>query len=134
MGKSYDGITPELSHWIERQHIFFVATVLIADDGLINCSPKGMDTFRILGPRDVAYLDLTGSGIETGPFSREWADCVHVLRVRRPAKDRPAPRNGRCALPRLTPVRLAQLFVSCVRRQSCDRPCASHADQRFVRI
>jgi hypothetical protein len=32
---------------------------------LLNCSPKGLDTFRILGPREVAYLDLTGSGIET---------------------------------------------------------------------
>src|SRR5688572_31387918 len=65
MGKSYDGITPELAQWIERQHLFFVATAPLAGDGLINCSPKGMDTFRILGPGEVAYLDLTGSGIET---------------------------------------------------------------------
>src|SRR5215216_1432900 len=71
MGKSYDGITPELSHWIERQHIFFVATAPLADDGLINCSPKGMDTFRVLGPAEVAYLDLTGSGIETVAHLRE---------------------------------------------------------------
>ena len=65
MGKSYDGITPELTQWIERQHMFFVATAPLASDGLINCSPKGMDTFRILTPREVAYVDLTGSGIET---------------------------------------------------------------------
>jgi len=71
MGKSYDGITPELSNWIERQHMFFVATAPLAHDGLINCSPKGMDTFRILGPREVAYLDLTGSGIETIAHLRE---------------------------------------------------------------
>jgi hypothetical protein len=71
MGKSYDGITPELSQWIERQHLFFVATAPLAGDGLINCSPKGMDTFRILGPREVAYLDLTGSGIETVAHCRE---------------------------------------------------------------
>ena len=71
MGKSDDGITPELSYWIERQHIFFVATAPLAHDGLINCSPKGMDTFRILGPREVAYLDLTGSGIETVANARE---------------------------------------------------------------
>jgi hypothetical protein len=49
MGKSYDGITPELSDWIEQQHLFFVATAPLAHDGLVNCSPKGMDTFRILG-------------------------------------------------------------------------------------
>jgi hypothetical protein len=30
-----------------------------------------MDTFRILGPREVAYLDLTGSGIETVAHLRE---------------------------------------------------------------
>src|SRR5687767_12103553 len=71
MGKPYDGITPELSDWIERQHMFFVATAPLAAEGLINCSPKGMDTFRILGPRDVAYLDLTGSGIETVAHARE---------------------------------------------------------------
>jgi hypothetical protein len=71
MGKSHDGITPELSTWIERQRIFFVATAPLAGDGLINCSPKGMDTFRILGPHAVAYLDLTGSGVETIAHSRE---------------------------------------------------------------
>lgn len=79
MGKSYDSITPELSQWIERQHMFFVATAPLADDGLINCSPKGMDTFRILGPREVAYLDLTGSGIETVAHARENGRIVFMF-------------------------------------------------------
>jgi hypothetical protein len=79
MGKSYDGITPGLSDWIERQHVFFVATAPLAHDGLINCSPKGMDTFRILGPREVAYLDLTGSGIETIAHSRENGRIVFMF-------------------------------------------------------
>jgi len=65
MGKLYDEITPELAAWIAAQRMFFVATAPLAADGLLNCSPKGMETFRILGPRAVAYLDLTGSGIET---------------------------------------------------------------------
>jgi hypothetical protein len=43
----------------------FVGAAPLARDGLLNCSPKGMDSFRILGPREVAYLDLTGSGAET---------------------------------------------------------------------
>jgi hypothetical protein len=30
-----------------------------------------MDTFRVLGPREVAYLDFTGSGIETAAHLRE---------------------------------------------------------------
>ena len=79
MGKSFDGITPELSEWLQRQHMFFVATAPLAGDGLINCSPKGMDTFRILGPREVAYLDLTGSGVETIAHSRENGRIVFML-------------------------------------------------------
>src|SRR5690349_7133564 len=71
MGKEYDGISPGLAEWIGRQQMFFVATAPLTGDGLINCSPKGIDTFRILGPREVAYLDLTGSGIETVAHLRE---------------------------------------------------------------
>ena len=71
MGKSYEGITPELSRWIQQQHLFFVATAPLSGDGLINCSPKGLDSFRILGPHEVAYVDLTGSGIETVAHARE---------------------------------------------------------------
>jgi hypothetical protein len=79
MGTSYDGITPELSNWIEQQRIFFVATAPLAGDGLINCSPKGLDTFRILGPRDVAYVDLTGSGVETIAHARENGRIVFMF-------------------------------------------------------
>jgi hypothetical protein len=74
-----EGITPELSQWIERQHMFFVATAPLAPDGLINCSPKGMDSLRILGPREVAYLDLTGSGIETIANARENGRIVFMF-------------------------------------------------------
>jgi hypothetical protein len=45
--------------------MFFVSTAPLAARGLVNCSPKGTDSFRTLGPREVAYLDLTGSGVET---------------------------------------------------------------------
>jgi Pyridoxamine 5'-phosphate oxidase len=65
MATTFDSIGPDLARWLERQHIFFVATAPLAITGHINCSPKGMDAFRILGPHDVAYLDLTGSGAET---------------------------------------------------------------------
>ena len=71
MGKTFDEITPELAAWLQEQHVFFVATAPLAADGLINCSPKGMDAFRVLGPREVAYLDLTGSGVETIAHLRE---------------------------------------------------------------
>jgi hypothetical protein len=71
MGKVFQDIAPALADWIQRQHIFFVATAPLAADGSINCSPKGMDTFRVLGPHEVAYLDLTGSGVETIAHARE---------------------------------------------------------------
>jgi hypothetical protein len=71
MGKLYETITAELADWVGRQHLFFVATAPLAQDGHVNCSPKGLDTLRILGPRRVAYLDLTGSGAETIAHLRE---------------------------------------------------------------
>jgi hypothetical protein len=71
MGKVYDGIDESVWAFIERQHVFFVGTAPTAPDGHLNVSPKGLDTFRILGPRTVAYLDLTGSGIETVAHLRQ---------------------------------------------------------------
>lgn len=65
MGKVHPEISDKLKAWVERQKVFFVATAPLAREGHINCSPKGMDSFRILDPLRVAYLDLTGSGVET---------------------------------------------------------------------
>lgn len=65
MGKCYDAVSAELGAWLCSQKVFFVATAPLAQDGHINCSPKGSDTFRVLNEREVAYLDLTGSGVET---------------------------------------------------------------------
>lgn len=65
MGKLYDAIEGKLEDFILKQHVFFVATAPLSGDGLVNLSPKGLDSFRILDPRTVAYLDLTGSGVET---------------------------------------------------------------------
>ena len=65
MGKVYDSVSAELQEWLRQQKVFFVSTAPLTRDGHINCSPKGGDTFRVLGEREVAYLDLTGSGIET---------------------------------------------------------------------
>ena len=65
MGKVYEEITPELQKWMGTQRMFFVGTSPLSAEGHVNCSPKGGDSFRILGPHEVAYADLTGSGIET---------------------------------------------------------------------
>ena len=63
MGKVYEDIGEEQALWIGEQPMFFVATA--APDAHVNVSPRGLDTFRVLGPRRVAWLDLTGSGVET---------------------------------------------------------------------
>lgn len=71
MGKAFDRITEELHAFIEKQHMFFVATAPLAGDGHVNVSPKGMDSFRILGENRVGYVDLTGSGNETSAHITE---------------------------------------------------------------
>jgi hypothetical protein len=72
MGKLYDGIDAAMAAWIEQQPVFFVATAPLAVDGLVNLSPKGeTGTFRVVDARTFAYLDLTGSGVETIAHLRE---------------------------------------------------------------
>ncbi len=79
MGKVYDGIAPEIGSWIGRQPMFFVATAPEGWEGHVNCSPKGLDTFRILGPGSVCYLDFTGSGAETVAHIRENGRIVFMF-------------------------------------------------------
>jgi hypothetical protein len=65
LGKHYSTIDDTVLKFIEAQPLFFVGSAPLQADGHINISPKGLDTLRVLGPRTIAYLDLTGSGIET---------------------------------------------------------------------
>lgn len=65
MGKFSDSILDHHREFIEAQHMFFVSTAPLSVDGHINLSPKGLDTFRVLSPNRVAYLDIVGSGNET---------------------------------------------------------------------
>jgi|SRR5579875_68571 hypothetical protein len=71
MAKVYDCIDDALARFIGTQHIFFVATAPLDPAGHVNLSPKGLDSFRVIDPNTVAYLDLTGSGIETLSHLRE---------------------------------------------------------------
>jgi hypothetical protein len=71
MGQTLDRITSELRAFLESQHMFFVATAPLSGDAHVNLSPKGLDSFRVLGERSVAYLDLTGSGNETSAHLQE---------------------------------------------------------------
>lgn len=71
MGKLPTSVEGAVRQFIEQQKMFFVATAPLAAQGHVNVSPKGLDSFRILGPTTVAYVDLTGSGVETIAHVRE---------------------------------------------------------------
>ena len=71
MAKLYDAITPDLADFIAKQPLFFVASAPLAAEGHVNLSPKGLDCLRVLSARQVAYLDLTGSGNETSAHLAE---------------------------------------------------------------
>lgn len=70
MAKPYTELTEDLVAFITAQPMFFVATA--PAEGRINVSPKGLEgTFRVLEPRRVAFLNITGSGNETAAHLRE---------------------------------------------------------------
>jgi hypothetical protein len=78
MAKVFDEITDHIREWVERQHLFFVATAPLDPGGHVNVSPKGpIGSLAVLGPHTVAYLDVNGSGVETVAHLRENARiCV----------------------------------------------------------
>jgi hypothetical protein len=63
MGQRYQELSDKHIEFIAQQKLFFVGTA--TTESRVNVSPKGMDTFRVLGSRRVAWLNLTGSGNET---------------------------------------------------------------------
>lgn len=66
MGKVYEAIKGRLASFVTEQPVFFVATAPSGDDGHVNLSPKGgSGMLAVIGPREVAYLDYSGSGVET---------------------------------------------------------------------
>jgi len=71
MATLYDELNDKLKDFIRAQHMFFISTAPLSQSGMVNCSPKGLDTLRILDNRTLAYLDLTGSGVETIAHLRE---------------------------------------------------------------
>jgi hypothetical protein len=79
MGKTYSEIDEAMRRFVERQHVFFVATAPASVDGHVNCSPKGLDSLRILGSTTIAYLDYAGSGAETIAHLRENGRIVIML-------------------------------------------------------
>lgn len=80
MAKTFDVITDDLAAWMSAQPVFFVATAPLDAEGHVNCSPKGnRDELAVLSDRSVAYLDQTGSGVETIAHLKENGRIVIMM-------------------------------------------------------
>ncbi|HVW16142.1 MAG TPA: pyridoxamine 5'-phosphate oxidase family protein [Mucilaginibacter sp.] len=71
MAKFFDEIQDYHREFIERQKMFFVGSAPLSPDGHVNLSPKGIDSFRVLSPNKVTYMDIVGSGNETSAHMLE---------------------------------------------------------------
>ena len=69
MAEFFTALNEKHIKFIKKQKVYFVATA--ANEGSVNLSPKGMDTFSVIDNNTVAYLDLTGSGNETAAHLHE---------------------------------------------------------------
>ena len=63
MSEQFERLEEEHQRFIESQKIFFVASA--AREGRVNVSPKGQESLSIIGPSEILWLNLTGSGNET---------------------------------------------------------------------
>ncbi|MCW2681675.1 MAG: pyridoxamine 5-phosphate oxidase [Frankiales bacterium] len=100
MGQVFDGIDDELATWIAAQPVWFVGTAPLSGDGLVNVSPRGIDTLSVLGTHRLGWLDLTGSGVETIAHLRENGRiCLMWCSFDRRARVVRVHGHGRVALP-----------------------------------
>jgi hypothetical protein len=63
MATAFESLSDKHVAFIKAQKLFFVATA--GREGRVNCSPKGMDTLRVVDERRIVWLNLSGSGNET---------------------------------------------------------------------
>jgi len=63
VAERFEELTDKHIDFIKNQHIFFVGTA--GEEGFVNVSPKGMDSFRVINKSKIIWLNLTGSGNET---------------------------------------------------------------------
>jgi hypothetical protein len=77
--KVFPEIDERMAAFIRAQQMFFVSTAPLDGDGFVNLSPKGLDTFEILDPLTVAYVDFVGSGVETISHLRENGRIVFMF-------------------------------------------------------
>ena len=65
MAEWFVTLAPEHVEFIREQHVFFVATAPADGNGYANLSPKGYDCLEVLGPSELVYSDMPGSGNQT---------------------------------------------------------------------
>lgn len=112
MGKWLEELSEEHVLWIQEQHMFFVASA--AARGRVNVSPKGHareGTLAILGSKQLAYLDMTGSGNET--FAHSQVDgriTIMFMAVSGPPKIMRFHGHSRCVLREHAPASLLAHF------------------------
>lgn len=63
MGQQFTELSQSHIQFIAEQKMFFVGTA--TETSRVNISPKGMDSFVVLGNNRIAWLNATGSGNET---------------------------------------------------------------------
>ena len=63
MGKQFSELSVQHIDFISKQKIYFVGTA--AETGSVNISPKGGDSLRVINSKEIAWLNLTGSGNES---------------------------------------------------------------------
>lgn len=63
MAQRFKELSERHVRFIAEQKMFFVGTAV--ENGHVNISPKGMDSFVVLDNSRVAWLNVTGSGNET---------------------------------------------------------------------
>jgi hypothetical protein len=68
MARQFESINAAHREFIANQKIFFNASA--AAEGRVNLSPRDGKSLRLLDDRALVYLDLTGSGNETGAHLR----------------------------------------------------------------
>ena len=69
MSDFFEGLEQEHVEFIDKQKIFFTASA--PEEGRVNLSPKGMESFVCLNENEVAYLDVVGSGNETAAHLKQ---------------------------------------------------------------
>ncbi len=69
MADFFQNLEAKHREFIEQQKVFFTASA--PEEGRINLSPKGMESFHCYSDKLVGYLDMVGSGNETAAHIKQ---------------------------------------------------------------